>query len=115
MISACNVLLLPSRSEGHPITLIEAMHLGLPAVASDISGSNEIIVDGETGYLVPAQDVPAYAERLTRLLADAALRRRMADNAQRRVLAEEYSVDRSVAATSATSTCSPVSNSVATA
>jgi glycosyltransferase involved in cell wall biosynthesis len=98
MISACSVLLLPSRSEGHPITLVEAMHLGLPAVASDISGSNEIIVDGETGYLVPVQDVAAYAERLTRLLADAALRRRMADNARRRLLLEEYSIGRSVAA-----------------
>jgi glycosyltransferase involved in cell wall biosynthesis len=98
MISACAILLLPSRSEGHPITLIEAMHLGLPAVASDISGSNEIIVDGETGYLVPAQDVATYAERLTRLLADAALRHRMADNARRRVLLDEYSVGRSVAA-----------------
>jgi glycosyltransferase involved in cell wall biosynthesis len=98
MISACDVLLLPSRSEGHPITLIEAMHLGLPAVASDVPGSNEIIVDGETGYLVPAHEVAAYAERLTRLLADASLRRRMADNARRRVLLDEYSADQSVAA-----------------
>jgi glycosyltransferase involved in cell wall biosynthesis len=93
MASSCRVLVLPSREEGHPIALIEAMHLGLPAVASDIPGNNEIVVDGETGYLVPASDVAAYADRLTRLLSDADWRRRMKDNAQQRAV-RDYSVSR---------------------
>jgi glycosyltransferase involved in cell wall biosynthesis len=94
--SSCRVLLLPSRWEGHPIALIEAMHLGLPAVASDVPGSNEIVVHGETGYLVPAQDVEGYAACLARLLGDAQTMDRMKRDARRRAL--EYSPERMVSA-----------------
>lgn len=93
ILSACRVLVLPSRWEGHPIALIEAMHLGLPAVASDIPGNADIVADGATGYLVPAEDVAAYADRLKRLLEDAPLRAAMGQEAQRRA-ARDYSVDR---------------------
>lgn len=89
--ASCRVLVLPSHKEGHPVALLEAMHLGLPVVASDIPGIKEIVVDGETGYLVPALDIAAYVNRLTRLLADASLRHRMKENAQRRVQ-RDYSV-----------------------
>ena len=72
-VARARLLLLPSAWEGMPISLIEAMHLGLPAVASDIPGNDEVVRDGETGYLVPANDVAAYAVRLRLLLANDAL------------------------------------------
>ena len=92
-LSRCRIQILPSRWEGHPVALIEAMHLGLPVVASDIPGTREIVAEGETGYLVAAEDADAYAERLRRLLADAALRARMGQEAQRRA-ARDYSLAR---------------------
>ena len=78
LLSSCRALVLPSLWEGHPITLVEAMHLGVPAVASDISGNDEIVRNDETGILVTPTDANAYSERLTRLLADDVLRARLA-------------------------------------
>jgi glycosyltransferase involved in cell wall biosynthesis len=97
LASCCRVLVLPSLWEGHPIALIEAMHLGLPVIASDVSGSNEIVVPEETGYLVPGQDVMAYAGYLKRLLGDEPTMERMSRNA-RRLVASDYSPGRMVSA-----------------
>jgi glycosyltransferase involved in cell wall biosynthesis len=72
-VARARLLLLPSAWEGMPISLIEAMHLGLPAVASNIPGNDEVVRDGETGYLVPALAVAVYAARLRALLIDDAL------------------------------------------
>jgi glycosyltransferase involved in cell wall biosynthesis len=78
------LLLLPSLWEGLPIALIEAMHLGLPVVASDIPGNDEVVCNGETGFLVPAQDVTSYASRIARILTDDALARAMSHAAVER-------------------------------
>ena len=96
-LSLCRTQVLPSRWEGHPLALIEAMHLGLPVVASDVSGTAEIVAEGETGYLVAAEDADAYADRLRRLLADPVLREKMGQEARRRA-ARDYSLDRMVRA-----------------
>jgi glycosyltransferase involved in cell wall biosynthesis len=92
LASSCRVLVLPSVWEGHPIALVEAMHMGIPVVASDISGSNEIVVEGETGYLVPARNAGAYASALARLLGNAGALEVMKRNASAR--AREYSPER---------------------
>jgi glycosyltransferase involved in cell wall biosynthesis len=92
-LASCRTLVLPSLWEGHALALIEAMQLGLPAVASDVAGNDEIVVDGQTGYLVPATDAGAYADRLKRLLNEAGLRSRMGCEAQRRA-ARDYSPER---------------------
>jgi glycosyltransferase involved in cell wall biosynthesis len=84
LLSSCRTLVLPSRWEGHPITLIEAMHLGIPSVASDIPGNDEIVADGETGFLAPAGDAAGFAVRLARLLADDRLRGQLAAEGRRR-------------------------------
>jgi glycosyltransferase involved in cell wall biosynthesis len=50
---------------------------GRPVVAGDVGGLRDLVVDGETGYLVPPRDVPALRAALERLLGDADLRRRL--------------------------------------
>jgi glycosyltransferase involved in cell wall biosynthesis len=64
------VLAMPSEVEGFGITLLEALHAGVPVVASSQGGSTELVQDGRNGYLVAPGDVGALAERLTRLLTD---------------------------------------------
>lgn len=91
--AACSLLLLPSRWEGHPITVIEAMHMGLPVIASDIPGTREIVRDGETGFLLGAEHVAGYAAAIARVLADPAGARRLGDAG--RVLArQDFSAQR---------------------
>ena len=92
-LSGARVLILPSRSEGLPMCVLEAAHRGVPAVASKVGGTPEIVVDGETGYLVEAGDVERYADRLRRLLEDESLRRRMGAHALARAR-EEFSLER---------------------
>jgi glycosyltransferase involved in cell wall biosynthesis len=68
--------LLPLLWERHPLSVIEAMQLGIPVIASDVPGSREIVLDGETGYLVPATSVGSYAARVRGMLFDERLRER---------------------------------------
>jgi glycosyltransferase involved in cell wall biosynthesis len=72
-----DVFALPSRWEGMPLGILEAMHAGLPVVAGDVGSVAEAVLDGGTGFVVPAEDHAALGERLGRLLADASLRERM--------------------------------------
>ncbi len=73
--------------DGVPNVLIEAMACGIPVVATAISGIPELIEDGVTGLLVPADDAAALAAAIERLLGDEALRRRLGEAASRRVFA----------------------------
>lgn len=68
---------LPSRAENMPNTVLEAMAAGLPIVATPVGAVPEMVSDGESGFLVPVGDVEALADRIERLVADPALRRRM--------------------------------------
>lgn len=77
---------LASWREGMPRSIIEAMVMGRPVVATDIRGSREEVVDGETGFLVPLRDPAALADRFSRLLADPALATRMGQAGRRRAL-----------------------------
>jgi len=71
------IMVIPSYREGLSVVCVEAMAHGLPVVASDIPGLAELVVDGETGLLVPARDAAALRSALLRLLDDPDLRRRM--------------------------------------
>ena len=71
------VQVLPSYSEGLPLVCIEAMAHGRPVVGSDVAGIAELIVDGETGYLVLPRDPAKLRNALLKLLDDKELRRRM--------------------------------------
>lgn len=79
------VLLMPSRSEGLPNVALEAMAYGLPVVATAVGGVPEVIADGRTGFLAPAEDVEGLADRVVRLLEDASLRRRLGRQGQEEV------------------------------
>jgi glycosyltransferase involved in cell wall biosynthesis len=72
-----NVFLFPSRHEGMPNALLEAMASGLPVIASCIAGNEELVVDGKTGYLVRSEDIESLQDALKKLLSDAALREQM--------------------------------------
>jgi glycosyltransferase involved in cell wall biosynthesis len=72
-----NLFLFPSRHEGMPNAMLEAMASGLPVVASCIAGNEELVIDGETGCLVPSEDVESLQAALKKLLIDPALREQM--------------------------------------
>ncbi|MDZ7359769.1 MAG: glycosyltransferase family 4 protein [candidate division KSB1 bacterium] len=88
VMQAIDVLLLPSLWEGFGIVLIEAMAAGKPAIGTDTSSMPEIIVDGQTGYLVPPGDSEALARRAMELLKNPALREQFGHAARRRVAAK---------------------------
>jgi sugar transferase (PEP-CTERM/EpsH1 system associated) len=71
-----DVFVLPSLNEGISNTILEAMATALPIVATDVGGNAELVVDGETGALVAAQDVGALADAIARYALDPKLARR---------------------------------------
>jgi len=83
--AAANLFLFPSRHEGMPNAVLEAMASGLPVVATRIAGNEELVVDGETGALVPAENVEALREALRPLLVRETLRAKMGEASRRRV------------------------------
>lgn len=82
-IAHCDALLMPSLHEGLPYTLLEAMALGTPVIASRVGGLAETIQDGVTGLLVAPGNASPLADAIRRLIADPSLRARLADAAQR--------------------------------
>jgi glycosyltransferase involved in cell wall biosynthesis len=76
LLPAADVFALPSRREGMPLAALEAMAAGLPVVATRVIGSEEVVVDGVTGALVPRGAPAALAGAIADLLADPELRRR---------------------------------------
>ncbi len=95
--SMSDVFVLTSLYEGLPKVLLEAGAAALPAISTAIPGADEVIVNGETGYLVAPGDVEGMAERITTLLGDRDLASRMGQNARRHVL-EKFNRERNIEA-----------------
>lgn len=72
-----DIFVLPSFQEDLPLAVLDAMASGMPIVASDIDGPNELLMDGETALLVPSHDPVTLADTLARLAQDEALRERL--------------------------------------
>ena len=81
------VVACPSHREGYGVVCAEAMAHGRPVVASAVGGLRDLVVDGETGLLVPPGDVEALRAALVRVLGDAELRRRLGRAGRERVRA----------------------------
>lgn len=85
------VYCLPSRAEGMPMALLEAMAHGLPVIATEVGGIPSVIEDGENGFLMAVGDDESMAALLDRLLSDGGLRTRMG-LAARRTVEEKFAM-----------------------
>jgi glycosyltransferase involved in cell wall biosynthesis len=83
-LAKADVFVLSTTSEGFPMTVLEAMAAGLPVVASAVGGVPELVLQEETGLLVPARDHEALAAALDRLISDRDLRRRFGEAGRKR-------------------------------
>jgi glycosyltransferase involved in cell wall biosynthesis len=86
LLAAADIFTLPSRFEGLPMSVIEAMLTGLPVVASNVRGPAEQVVDGVTGFSVAAGDAGALGAALGRLVRDPDLRARLGWAGRQRAL-----------------------------
>ncbi len=77
--------MVPSTYEGMPLVVLEAMNASLPVVASAVSGIPEVVVEGETGWLVPPEDPGALAAALRSILGDRFEARRRGEAGRARV------------------------------
>jgi N-acetyl-alpha-D-glucosaminyl L-malate synthase BshA len=90
-----DVFLLPSLHESFGLAALEAMAVGVPVVATDVGGPNEVVVDGECGFLRSPRDVPGMVEAVLRILTEPGLGRAMGEAGVRRVH-ENFTLDRIV-------------------
>ncbi len=83
-----HIAVLPSRREGLPLSLLEAAACGRPMIAADVPGCREIVIDGETGRLVPADNPAALAEAIAALVKAPQLRLQYGRAARERAVRE---------------------------
>jgi N,N'-diacetylbacillosaminyl-diphospho-undecaprenol alpha-1,3-N-acetylgalactosaminyltransferase len=92
-LAITDVFVLPSYREGTPVTVLEAMAMGLPVVATDVPGCREAVVAGETGFLVPPRNVDELVQAIRKLVEDPALRRRMGQAGRARAV-QRFAIER---------------------
>jgi len=96
-ISMMDICVLSTFTEGISNSILEYMALGKPVIATDGGGTKEIVVEGETGFLVAPETPVQLAEKMEILLNDASLRRRLGQAGQKRVMSH-FSIDKMVEA-----------------
>jgi len=80
-----DLFVLPSLSEGLSVALLEAMSAGVPAIASEVGGNPEVVVDGETGYLVPPQSSEELGSRIIEFMSNPESARLLGESGKERV------------------------------
>ena len=87
-----DIFVLTSLSEGMPAVILEAMGCGLPVVASDVGGNNELVEEGVNGYLIKGDDVEKIARDLAKLIEDDEARKEMGKRSREKSMKYDWSV-----------------------
>lgn len=93
LLAASDLFVLPSRAEGLPMSILEAMSHRLPVVCTPVGGNPELVIDGQHGRLIPVDQDEALAEAMAALVSDPALRKRQGDAGYLRVT-QDFSFER---------------------
>ena len=91
VLASADAAVTSSHSEGLPFNVMEAMLAGLPVVASDVKGNNDLVKDGINGFLYPDGDTDAFVSAVMKLYSDSTLCSRMGD--QGMIIMEQYKLD----------------------
>lgn len=86
IMSCSDLFVLPSVNEGFGVVLLEAMAMKCPIVATNVGGVPEVVLDGETGILVPPKDSAQLAIGIIKLLKDSSLAKRLSDGGYQRLV-----------------------------
>ena len=81
-LGSCDILVLPSRLDGRPTAVLQALSMGVPVVASRVGALNEIISDGENGYLCEPGDIKQFVSRIRQIASDPELKQKLKRNAR---------------------------------
>lgn len=87
LLGAMDIFILPSLSECLPLSVLEAMIMGVPSIVTDVGGNREIIDDAQTGYIVPPANPEALSEKILLLLNDRERAKRMGEKAREAIAA----------------------------
>jgi glycosyltransferase involved in cell wall biosynthesis len=98
LLSAIDILVIPSLLEGFPMITLEGMAMAKPIIAAKIDGITEQITDGETGLLVPSKDADALAKAINLLINDRDLALRLGMKARQKV-EKDFSVEKMITET----------------
>jgi glycosyltransferase involved in cell wall biosynthesis len=88
LLRRMDIFVMTSFYEGLSNTIMEAMLAGLPVVATDVGGNNELVINGETGFLCPSNDAVAVADKILRLLENTQKAKQMGENGKNRIISE---------------------------
>lgn len=85
-INGMDIFVVPSLEESFGVAAVEAMACEVPVIVSDADGLKEIVVDNETGFIVPKKDYKAIAEKIKELILNKDIRKKIGKNGRKRVL-----------------------------
>lgn len=94
-LNALDLFVLNSRSEGMSNTILEAMSCGLPVVATNVGANSELVIEGQSGLLIPSDNPQVLAEAIVKLVDNQSLRRRMGEQGRARI-ERDYGIARMV-------------------